>query len=472
MPMADKPVQIALVTGEASGDRVGAQLCAQIKALRPDAVVWGTGGQFMREAGAEVVVDSSRWGVIGISAAVKLMPRILAGRAVLHRELVKRKPDVLVPVDAGAFNVGFPLVEGLCPWTRRTLPDTKILYYFPPGSWRRTLRTTRLAAYADAIATPFEWSAQELTRLGANARWVGHPLLDLVKPSQTVSDFNAAHGLNPDHPTVGLLPGSRIQEIREILPLMFRAASIIARRVPGVQFVLALAPTVDRDDVIREWERVRRQMQTASSSAWDNGGGNGRLPVAVPVGASGGGGVGPDDIARRQREWLRRAEEGGVGQNDGATFPLVIVENAAYDVMAASDALLITSGTATLEAAILGKPMVITYRLSAQSPINWIEYLIVKNRLPEFIGMPNLLAQKRICPEFVQDAATPQALADEIIGLLLEPERMLAMRTDLRDVVALLGQRGGAARTAEMVLALAGGKAAGNAAPPSTVHNE
>ena len=454
-------VSVVIITGEASGDRVGAQLCREIKVRRPDIHVWGTGGQFMRHAGAEILVDSSRWGVIGMGAALKLMPRILSARAVLHRELKKRPPTVLVPVDAGAFNIGFPLIEGLCPWTRRVLPQTKILYYFPPGSWRRTLKNTQLGPLTDVIASPFEWNAQELTRLGANAHWVGHPLLDLVKPSTSVGTFSQKYGLNPDHPVVGLVPGSRIQEIEEILPLMFRAAALIARRVPGAQFVLALAPTIERDAVVEKWERVRKETQNrdwyekemrekAEADARASGDNNPALPVAVPVGA---GAAPPDNAARR--DWLSRAEETAGQAARPAAFPLVIVENETYAVMAASDALLITSGTATLEAAILKKPMVVTYRLSPKSLVNWLEYWAVKNRLPEFIGMPNILAQKKICPELVQDAATPAALADAIIGLLLEPERMLAMREDLNQAVALLGAPGGAAKTAEMVLALA-----------------
>ena len=459
------PLSIAIITGEASGDRAGAQLCREIKARMPDAHVWGTGGQFMREAGAEVVIDSSRWGVIGVGAVLKLMPRILSARAHLHRELRKNPPDVLVPVDAGAFNIGFPLIEGLCPWVRRVLPRTKILYYFPPGSWRRTLKSSKLGPLTDAIATPFEWSAHELNRLGANAVWVGHPLLDLVKPEGTVRAFSEKYALNPDHPVVGLLPGSRTQEISEILPLMFRAAALIARRVPGAQFVLALAPTIDREAVVAQWERVRKEtrerdwyekeMREKDEAEARAEGGNSdskpALPVAVPVGA----GVAAPDVRARSQEWLSRAEETPAQKSQGA-FPLVIVENAAYDLMAASDALLVTSGTATLEAAILKKPMVITYRLSPKSLVNWMEYWVVKNRLPEFIGMPNILAQKRICPELVQDAATPAALADAIIGLLLEPETMLAMRSDLEEAVALLGEPGGAAKTADMVLALAG----------------
>jgi lipid-A-disaccharide synthase len=452
-------VQIAIVTGEASGDRVGGQLAAEIKRLHPDAQIWGTGGKYLREAGAELFIDSSRWGVIGIVAAVKLLPRILRAHRRLLHELEARKPDVVVTIDAGALNLGFAGIEGVCPFTRRRLPDTKILYYFPPRSWRRTLKTTVLDKVTDAVATPFPWNEPELRRLGANATFVGHPLLDLVKPAQSVEAFLARYGVDREQPIVGILPGSRAQEIAAILPVQLEAAAIIHRRIPGAQFLLALAPTVDREDIVRQLERMRREHASNHGFAarlreLERGLREGltTAPIGVPVPAQGGNAAGAaEELARRQKEWLKRSTEQPHTGND-ADFNLAIVEDATYDVMAASDVLLSTSGTATLEAAILTKPMVITYRMSKA---NLVEYQFVKNKLPKFIGMPNLLAERLICPEFIQDAATPEALAGEVIGLLLEPERMLKMREDLRAVRSLLGEPGGAARTARMVVDLA-----------------
>jgi lipid-A-disaccharide synthase len=448
------PIQVAIITGEASGDRIGGLLAREIKKLRPDAVLYGTGGKYLKEAGVEVLVDSSRWGVVGVAAGLKILPRVLAARSGLFQELQRRKPDVVVPVDAGAFNVGFGPIEGLCSVLRRTLPDTKILYFFPPGSWRRTLRETPLARLTDKVATPFPWSETELRRLGVDASFVGHPLLDLVRPSEPMEAFTERHGIDRERPVVGILPGSRSQEIEQVLPIQLAAATIIHHRVPAAQFLIALAPTVDREAVLRQIEREKRNRETAMRRAqeaqerdreWKEEG----LRGVVIVPAEGGQGVGaPNDLQRRQQEWIRRhAEMPPVGD-----YPLAIVENATYDVMAASDVLLITSGTATLEAAILGKPMVIVYRLSRS---NIVEYQFVKNRLPKYIGMPNILAEKGIVPEYIQDDATPDALAGEVIGLLLEPERMLKMREDLQAATALLGEPGGAARTAKMVVELA-----------------
>jgi lipid A disaccharide synthetase len=319
---------------------------------------------------------------------------------------------------------------------------------------------------ADAVATPFPWSETELRRLGANATFVGHPLLDLVRPTLTTEAFASQYGLNKDQPVVGLLPGSRAQEIAEILPLQLEAAAIIHKRVPSVQFVIALAPTVDRQDVVKTVERLRERggphltdmLHRLEERLRGDGlprGPQGQRIAVTPQGTLHPAPTKKDDFASRTRAQLAQSAS---QRGDGKDFALVIVENATYDTMAASDVLLTASGTATLEAAILGKPMVILYKLSKD---NWLEYQVVKNRLPVHIGLPNLLAGKRICPELVQDAATPDALAAEVIGLLLEPERLLRMKEDLRAAVALLGERGGAARAAQMAINLVEGGSTG-----------
>ena len=369
----------------------------------------------------------------------------------------------MVPIDAGAFNIGFPGIEGLCSFVRRHLPQTKILYYFPPGSWRRTLKSSPLAALTDAVATPFSWSETELRRFGVNATFVGHPLLDLVHPSGPIETFAERLGIDREHPVIGILPGSRLQEIEAILPVQLAAASIIYQRVPGAQFLIAQAPTVARAAIERaiEQEQARRKRETGRPMAHSRRDDEGAPLLTIPLPADGSGPLPPGDFEEQRKKWIARASE--LPAAPTGNLPVVIVEDATYDMMALSDVLLVTSGTATLEAAILGRPMVITYRMAQN---NWLEYQFVKGRLPRFVGMPNILAERMICPELLQEAATPEALASEIIGLLLEPDRILRMRDDLKKAVSLLGTPGGAARTAKMVVELAEG---GNASSAKAV---
>ena len=434
---------VAITAGEASGDRAGGQLAAELARLRPGISMWGVGGPHLRAAGVEVASDSTRYGAIGVAAGLSMLPALLADRRRVFAEILRRKPDVLVAIDAGAFHLGFGPWEGLCPFVRRHLPNTRILVYFPPGSWRRQLRSTTLDTMADKVATPFPWSETELRRFGVDATFVGHPLLDIVKPSAPQPVLTARFGIDDHHPVIGLLPGSRRQEIHAILPVLFDAAARIHCRVPGVQFLLALAPGVSRETVEGAREAARRRWKARRPIGKATGTGTDplvRRPVVVPVeGRS-------SDLDKTRSPWIERA---GTPAGDG-NFPLAVVENATYDVMSVSDLLLATSGTATLEAAILGKPMVIVYRLAHE----W-EHRLVKSRLPAHVGMPNLLADRRICPELLQGDANPDAIAAEAIGLLLEPERMIRMREELREAVACLGSPGGAARTAELVLELA-----------------
>jgi hypothetical protein len=231
-------------------------------------------------------------------------------------------------------------------------------------------------------------------------------------------------------------------------PAQLAAARIIHQRVHGVQFVLALAPTVDREEVIAHVEKARRTEAPNPALRCHEDEGTNR-PGAVPIPVGGNGVPKTDDFGRRQADWLRRAAELPPPSGD---FPLAILEEATYDLMALSDVLICASGTATLEAAILGRPMVIMYRL-AQS--NWLEYQFVKKKLPRFIGMPNILAEREICPELIQEKATPENIADAIVGLLLEPDTLQRMRVDLRATVKLLGEPGGATRTAQMAIELA-----------------
>lgn len=435
-------MRIALTAAEASGDRVAGQLARELTRLEPGVELLGSGGKWLREAGADVIVDASAFGVIGLAAALKLLPQMLAARRRLMAELLRRPPDVLIPIDAGAFHLGFGPVQGLVPWARKHLPQTKILYYFPPGSWRKTLKYTPLTGLVDQVASPFPWNAQELTRLGIDAPFVGHPLLDLVKPTQSLATFAQQLGLDTDKPIVGLLPGSRTQEIEAILPTLLEAALQIAQRLPGVQFLIAQAPTVERGQLEAAIRHATQHPHTERPVHKPNHD-TGKPRVALAEGSVA-------ELERRQEQWIAQAQS----QRSGPLVipPIAIVEDATYDLLSACDAVICKSGTTTLEAAILGKPMVIVYKLSRA---NTLQIALVRKSLPRFVGMPNLIADDEICPELLQDAATPEAIAGHILDLLLDPDRMTRMRRHLQEIRSQLGEPGGAERTARLALALA-----------------
>ncbi|MEP0765475.1 MAG: hypothetical protein HRF45_02885 [Fimbriimonadia bacterium] len=229
-----------ITAGEASGDMVGALLCARLKTARPDLRVEAVGGPRLRNAADFLLADSSDWGAIGIVRSLPKVPRVYASYRRLLRQASERVPDLHVPIDFGAFNI--PLARRL-----RAI-GARVLYYMPPGSWRKDRQGADLPAIADVIATPFEWSARLLQEAGARAEFVGHPLRDLAP----------AHTDAPRKPVLALLPGSRDHEVRANLPVMASACEHLARQVPDLYFEVAPALTVRPEAIRKAWSAVTR----------------------------------------------------------------------------------------------------------------------------------------------------------------------------------------------------------------------
>ena len=378
---------IAICAGESSGDLNGAHLASALREIGPELRFWGAGGRRLREVGVDIPVDMGGSGTIGIAATLKSLPSIAAKYFRMRSLLLERRPDLFIPVDFGAFNIRLGQIA-----RANGIP---VVYYFPPSSWRKRPRNaSKLLACGGKVITPFPWSAELLTKAGVDARFVGHPLLDIAKPSVSREQFLAELGLDPAVSTIGLLPGSRAHELREHIPVMMRAAEVINREVGGAQFVIGAA-----------WGAERMRKQISASFAAE----------ASPV--------------------------------------VKVVERRTYDCMAASDLLITASGTATLEAAILGVPMVIVYRGT------WImrqEYNLRKSCLEDFIGMPNIVADRGVCPEMLNDDVTPEKVADIALSLLTDEDRLSRMRTELREVASKLGSTGAVDRAARAVLEMGG----------------
>ena len=379
---------IAISAGESSGDLNGAYLVSALAKIDPSLRFWGAGGSRMRDAGVEIAVNMTGGGTIGIATSLASLPRVLLKYLRMRRLILARRPDLFVPIDFGAFNVRLARIA------HRN--GIRVVYYFPPSSWRRKPRdAARLIACGGKVVTPFPWSAELLSAAGVEARFVGHPLIDIVKPSEPREQFGREIGLAESVPTIGLFPGSRAHEIGEHMPVMLACAEIIHRQLGGAQFVIGAAWGVDR--------------------------------------------------------MRARVESFARGKSD---FPVIrVVEGRSYDCMAASDLLITASGTATLEAAILGVPMVIIYR---GTPVMRFEYALRKSILEEFIGMPNIIADRGICPELINDDVTPEALADIALSILGDEERLRRMKFELGEVRARLGEPGAVDRAARAVLEMGG----------------
>ena len=279
--------------GEASGDLYAGALATELQRLAPGTRVFGLGGPRLSESGAELVGDYRGLAVTGLTEAVRVLPRSFGMLRRLRERLVHDRPDVLVAIDFPDFNFG------LAQSARRL--GVPVVYYISPQLWAwrpGRIRTMKAIATKVLVIFPFEQEIYE--RAGVPVQFVGHPLIELMRVTTDRKDLLLSLGLDPHGPTVALLPGSRPNEVRSILPTLAAAADAIRSQIPTVQFVIARAPHL--------------------SSAL----------FASPSTAKG----------------------------------IAILEGQADDVLNASDVVVTASGTATVQTALHERPMVIVYRLS------------------------------------------------------------------------------------------------------------
>ena len=375
---------IMLSAGETSGDLHGGTLCRALRALEPGVGLVGMGGPRMAAAGMEVVADPTAHAVVGTSEAVGRLPGLYRAYRALVRRLREAPPRALVIIDFPEFNMRLARQAH-----RAGVP---VIYFIPPQVWAwRRGRARLIARLASRVLAVFPFELPLYRAAGAAVDFVGHPLLDVLPVGLERRAARAVLGLGPDASVVGLFPGSRREEVSRLLPAMLDAA----RRLAGPagagarRFLVGLAPSVDRAHV-----------------------------------------------------------EGLIAASRGAGGPEVqVLRERTYEVMVAADAILIASGTATLEAALLGAPMVVCYRVSRFTEA--ISRVLI--RIP-WISLPNIVAGRTVVPELLQGAATGERLAAEARRLLTEPGAAAAQRAAFADLRAHLGEPGVGPRAARAVL--------------------
>jgi lipid-A-disaccharide synthase len=419
--MTESAPSIVIIAGEASGDLHGAHLAAEVRRILPSVNIRGVGGRGMREAGVELLYDSSSWGAIGVMEALKHAPGLLLVLCRLMARLKADPPDLAVLIDFGAFNVRL----GRLLHTR----GVKVLYYFPPSSWYRGATYSALRGFVDRVVTPFPWSAELLAKHGFQADFFGHPLLDVVKPSMTKDEFVNRFGFDSSQPIIGLLPGSRTQELAHNLPMMLTAAVGMLGSMPELQFAIPPAPSVNPFALADELSRVPWIEIEAHATKEE-------IPTDFAAASS-------KSLSRRIRS---QARLDGVG-SPKSPLRIKLLPGMTYDVLAHSRAAIVSSGTVTVEAMILGCPMTIMYR---GNRIMTIEYKLFGKRI-KFIGMPNIIMDRMICPEFAADAATSRRISESALKLIQDsPERAETLR-DLAEARAVLGEPGAVKKTANVV---------------------
>jgi len=376
-----------LSAGETSGDLHGGTLCRALRDLEPELGLVGMGGPRMAAAGMEVVADPIAHAVVGTSEAVGRLPALYRAYRALVRRLREAPPRALVVIDFPEFNMR------LARQARRA--GVPVIYFIPPQVWAwRRGRVRLIARLASRVLAVFPFEPALYQAAGVAVDFVGHPILDVLPEGLDRGGARAVLGVAGDQPLVGLFPGSRREEIARLLPAMLDAARRLAASSGGgaPRFLLGLAPSVEHSVV-----------------------------------------------------------DGLIAEGRAAGGPPVeIVAQRTYEVMAAADAILIASGTATLEAALLGAPMVVCYRVSRFTEV--ISRLLI--RIP-WISLPNIVAGRAVVPELLQDDATGERLAAEARRLLSEPGVAAAQRAAFADLRSRLGEPGVGRRAARAVLAAA-----------------
>lgn len=293
MPAREAARRIFLLAGEVSGDTHGGDLAREILTLEPSLRLEGIGGRRMAAAGVDVIQDSTAWGVIGWIEVARHIPAFLRRLNAITTRLLADPPDLLVLIDFPGFNL-----EVL----KRIRGRIRVVYYVPPMvAVRRGRRAERVAALGARLLAIFPFEAEAYHRAGADVLFIGHPSVDLPVSIGTAGAVRARLAISPSVPVLGLLPGSRWQELRLLLRPMLDAARRVQQAEPETVLLLALASPIFRD------------------------------AVTAAVAASG---------------------------------LTVTVTDGARDVMAVSTVALMASGTAAVEAMMTGVPMVVTYRAS------------------------------------------------------------------------------------------------------------
>ena len=353
------PLTIALCAGEASGDLLGAHLMNAIRKQYPQVNFIGIGGPRMLAAGINSLYDQEKLAVRGFVEVVRKLPEILSIRRGLIKALKRIRPQVFVGIDAPDFNLGVAM--------ELKQAGIATVHYVSPSVWAwRRKRVKKIVKQVDEVLCLFPMEPELYQQAGGQARFIGHPLAQLLPLHIDKAARRIQLRLSAQDPVFVLMPGSRVSEIDFMAPLFLQAAEIILQYYPQAQFLLPLATVATR----------QRMLEILAQPVWQ------KLPVRIM--------------------------------------------NAHADMACqAADVALVTSGTATLEVALCQCPMVISYKISSLT----YAYVKHKIKVP-YVGLPNILLGKNVVPELLQHNATPQKLAQAVLHWYESPAEVRAVQND------------------------------------------
>jgi lipid-A-disaccharide synthase len=385
--------KIAIVAGEASGDLLGGHLIRALKAQTNDLTFVGIAGPKMQREGAKSLFPIEKLSVRGYVEVLKHLYGLLKLRKSLLKQLLAEKPDIFIGIDAPDFNF----------WLERKLKNHGIttIHYVSPSIWAwrggRMGKIKRAVSHVLALF-PFEPALYE--KAGVPVTYVGHPLADELPLKSNKTAAREILKIEKNKLVIAMLPGSRQSEVKQHADLLIKTAQLISKEHKNAQF---LVPLITRE--------TRQLFETALYN----------------------------NISHNQANLNNENEA-------IETLDLDILFGHAYDAMEAADMVIVASGTATLEAALLKKPMVITYKMPA---ISW--QILKRMRYQPYVGLPNILAGKFLVPELLQNDATPQKLADAVTRLLSDDAYLKEIKQEFTTIHQTLRQNS-AKKAADVVL--------------------
>jgi lipid-A-disaccharide synthase len=374
------PIPLLISAGEVSGDMYAARLAKALQ-KRMEVSLFGMGGPQMRAAGVDVITDYSEVSVVGITEILSHLPSLVRAMRRLVTEASRRKPPFAILTDFPGFHLR--LARKLRPHGVRNI------YYICPQFWAWRPWRVRVVRrrFAQALCIfPFEEAF--FGNAGVPTKFIGHPLVGNVHPTQSREDFCRQHDLDPAQPIVTILPGSRHAELSQHLPIIREACLRIQNARPScpAQFVVAAAAAGSVNQLKASWHSA--------------------LKVRV-------------------------------------------VEGQTYNALAAADAAIVSSGTATVEAALLDVPMVVIYRVTPLTAL--LAKPLVRT---SYFSMVNLIAEREVVPELIQKDFTPARVAEEVLRLLTSQPAREELRAGLAGVRDRLGPPGAVDRAADAITAL------------------
>ncbi|MDP8261454.1 MAG: lipid-A-disaccharide synthase [Candidatus Kappaea frigidicola] len=370
--------KLFFIAGESSGDLHGAHLIDSLLSLDATIETYGIGGSQMKKAGAEIFEDLTNVAVIGFAEVIKNLKFFKTTFNLALHKIDQIKPDAVILIDYPGFNLKIAAEI-----KKKNIP---VIYYISPQVWAwGKKRIELIKKVVDVIIVFFKFEQILYEKNNMNVVFHGHPLIDIVKSSDYKESILQNHNIDKSKKIISLLPGSRINEVKRMLPVMLGSVSMIHNKDKNTQFLIIKSANIDN----QIYEKIM----------------------------------------------------------DIKNLPVRLIESDSYDLLSISDFAIVCSGTATLETAILQIPMLVIYK------IGFLSWILIKNliKIPN-VSLVNIVAGKKIVPEFLQYEIRGKKIAEHVLNVLNDKNKINKIKSDLKNVTNSLGNPGASNRTAEYIL--------------------